>query len=64
MKRRLSAAAGEQDERATTEICDYLEDLVCHRGQYYPRDMKRITDPLGAKAGWPRRGLRSRSDQP
>lgn len=51
MKRRLSAAAVEQDERATTEICDYLEDLVCHRGQYYPRDMKRITDPLGAKAG-------------
>lgn len=51
MKRRLSAAAVEQDERATTEICDHLEDLAYHRGQYYPRDMKRITDPLGAKAG-------------
>lgn len=51
MKRRLSVAAVEQDRRATAEICDHLEDLVCHRGQYYPRDMKRITDPLGAKAG-------------
>ena len=51
MKRRLSVAAVEQDERATAEICDHLEDLACHRGQYYPRDMKRITDPLGAKAG-------------
>lgn len=51
MKRRLSAAAAEQDERATAEICGHLEDLVCHRGQYYQRDMKRIADPLGAKAG-------------
>lgn len=51
MKRRLSAAAAEQDERATAEICDHLEDLACHRGQYYQRDMKRIADPLGAKAG-------------
>lgn len=51
MKRQLSATAVEQDERATAEICDHLEDLACHRGQYYPRDMKRITDPLGAKAG-------------
>ena len=51
MKRRLSAAAVEQDGRATAEICDHLEDLACHRGRYYPRDMKRITAPLGAKAG-------------
>lgn len=51
MKRQLSATAVEQDERATAEICDHLEDLACHRGQYYPRDMKRISDPLGAKAG-------------
>ena len=51
MRRHLSAAAVEQDERATAEICDHLEDLVCHRGQYYPRDMKRISDPLGAKTG-------------
>lgn len=51
MRRRLSAAAVEQDERATAEICDHLEDLVFHRGQYYPRDMKLIADPLGAKAG-------------
>lgn len=51
MKRQLSALAVEQDERATAEICDHLEDLVCHRGQYYPRDMKRIADPLGAKTG-------------
>lgn len=49
MKRHLSTLAVEQDERATTEICDHLEDLACHRGQYYPRDMKRISDPLGAK---------------
>lgn len=51
MKRRLSPSAVEHDERATAEICDHLDDLVCHRGQYYPRDMKRITGPLGAKAG-------------
>lgn len=51
MKRRLSPSAVEQDERATAEICDHLEDLACHRGQYYPRDMKRIADPLGAQAG-------------
>lgn len=51
MKRQLSALAVEQDERATAEICDHLEDLACHRGQYYPRDMKRIADPLGARAG-------------
>lgn len=51
MKRQLSATAVEQDERATAEICDHLEDLASHRGQYYPRDMKRISDPLGAKAG-------------
>lgn len=51
MKRLLSALAVEQDERATAEICDHLEDLACHRGQYYPRDMKRIADPLGAKTG-------------
>ena len=51
MKRQLSAAAVEQDERATAEICDHLEDLAYHRGQYYPRDMKRISDPLGAKTG-------------
>ena len=49
MKRQLSALSVEQDERATAEICDHLEDLACHRGQYYPRDMKRIADPLGAK---------------
>ncbi len=51
MKRQLSALSVEQDGRATAEICDHLEDLVFHRGQYYPRDMKRIADPLGAKAG-------------
>lgn len=51
MKRQLSALAVEQDERATAEICDHLEDLVCHRGQYYPRDMQRIAGPLGAKTG-------------
>jgi len=51
VKRQLSTLAVEQDERATAEICDHLEDLACHRGQYYPRDMKRITDPLGAKPG-------------
>ena len=51
MKRQLSALAVEQDERATAEICDHLEDLACHRGQYYPRDMKRIAGPLGAKTG-------------
>lgn len=51
MKRQLSATAVEQDERATAEICDHLEDLACHRGQYYPRDLKRIAGPLGAKAG-------------
>ena len=51
MKRQLSILSVEQDERATAEICDHLEDLVFHRGQYYPRDMKRIADPLGAKAG-------------
>lgn len=51
MKRQLSILSVEQDERATAEICDHLEDLACHRGQYYQRDMKRIADPLGAKAG-------------
>lgn len=51
MKRRLSPSAVEHDERATAEICDHLEDLACHRGQYYPRDMKRIAAPLGAKTG-------------
>lgn len=51
MRRQLSAAAVEQDVRATAEICDHLEDLACHRGQYYPRDMKRISAPLGTKAG-------------
>lgn len=51
MRRRLSPSSVEQDERATAEICDHLEDLACHRGQYYPRDMKMITGPLGAKAG-------------
>lgn len=51
MKRQLSPVAVEQDGRATAEICDHLEDLACHRGQYYQRDMKRIADPLGAKTG-------------
>lgn len=51
MKRQLSPSAVKHDERATAEICDHLEDLACHRGRYYPRDMKRIADPLGAKAG-------------
>lgn len=51
MKRLLSPSAVEHDERATAEICDHLEDLACHRGQYYPRDLKRIADPLGAKPG-------------
>lgn len=51
MKRQLSPSAVEHDERATAEICDHLEDLAYHRGQYYQRDMKRIADPLGAKTG-------------
>lgn len=51
MRRQLSPSAVEHDGRATAEICDHLEDLACHRGQYYPRDMKRIADPLGAKTG-------------
>lgn len=51
MKRQLSELAVKNDGRATTEICDHLEDLACHRGQYYPRDMKRIAGPLGAKTG-------------
>jgi hypothetical protein len=51
MRRQLSELAVEQDDRATAEICDHLEDLAYHRGQYYPRDMKRIAGPLGAKAG-------------
>lgn len=51
MRRQLSELAVKQDERATAEICDHLEDLACHRGQYYHRDMKRIADPLGAKTG-------------
>lgn len=51
MKRQLSPIAVEHDARATAEICDHLEDLAYHRGQYYPRDMKRIADPLGAKTG-------------
>lgn len=50
MKRQLSDYAVEQDERATAEIGEHLEDLVCHRGQYYPRDIKRVAEPLGAKA--------------
>lgn len=51
MKRQLSALAVEQDERATAEICDHLEDLVCHRGQYYPRDLRRVSGPLRARPG-------------
>ena len=51
MKRLLSPSAVEHDERATAEICDHLEDLARHRGQYYQRDMKRIADPLGARVG-------------
>lgn len=50
MKRQLSDYAVEQDERATAEIGEHLEDLVHHRGQYYPRDIKRVAEPLGAKA--------------
>ena len=50
MKRQLSDYAVEQDERATAEIGEHLEDLVRHRGQYYPRDIKRVAEPLGAKA--------------
>lgn len=50
MKRQLSDYAVEQDERATAEIGEHLEDIVHHRGQYYPRDIKRVADPLGAKA--------------
>lgn len=50
MKRQLSDYAVEQDERATAEIGEHLEDLVYHRGQYYPRDIKRVAEPLGAKA--------------
>lgn len=51
MKRKLNPSAVEHDEQATAEICDHLEDLACHRGQYYPRDMRRIAEPLGAKTG-------------
>lgn len=51
MKRQLSELAVKQDEQATAEICDHLEDLAYHRGQYYPRDMKQIAGPLGAKTG-------------
>ncbi len=51
MKRCLSQYAVEQDERFTAEICDHLEDLANHRGQYYPRDMKSIAEPIGAKVG-------------
>ena len=51
MKRQLSPSAVEHDERATAEICDHLEDLARHRGQYYPRDMKLIAGPLSAKSG-------------
>lgn len=50
MKRQLSDYAVEQDKRATAEIGEHLEDLACHRGQYYPRDIKRVADSLGAKA--------------
>lgn len=50
MKRQLSDYAVEQDERATAEIGEHLDDLVHHRGQYYPRDIKRVAEPLGAKA--------------
>lgn len=51
MKRCLSSYSVEQDELATTEICDHLEDIAAHRGQYYPRDMQSISAPLGAKVG-------------
>lgn len=51
MKRRLTPYSVELDELATAEICDHLEDLACHRGQFYQRDMKRIAGPLGAKTG-------------
>ena len=62
MKRQLSPIAVEHDERATAEICDHLEDLACHRGQYYPRDMKRIAEPLGAKTGTLSERLARRSE--
>lgn len=51
MKRCLSQYSVEQDELATAEICDHLEDIAAHRGQYYPRDMQSISAPLGAKVG-------------
>ena len=51
MKRCLSQYSVEQDELATAEICDHLEDIAARRGKYYPRDMQRISLPLGAKVG-------------
>lgn len=51
MKRCLSRYSVEQDELATAEICDHLEDIASRRGQYYPRDMQSISLPLGAKVG-------------
>ena len=51
MKRCLSQYSVEQDELATAEICDHLEDIAGHRGKYYPRDMQSISAPLGAKVG-------------
>ena len=51
MKRCLSQYSVEQDELATAEICDHLEDIAARRGQYYPRDMQSISLPLGAKVG-------------
>ena len=51
MKRCLSRYSVEQDELATAEICDHLEDIAGRRGKYYPRDMQSISLPLGAKVG-------------
>lgn len=51
MKRCLSRYSVEQDELATAEICDHLEDIAARRGQYYPRDMQSISLPLRAKVG-------------
>lgn len=62
MKRYLSQYSVEQDELATTEICDHLEDIAGRRGKYYPRDMQSISLPLGAKVGNMAERLARRSD--
>lgn len=62
MKRCLSQYSVEQDELATAEICDHLEDVAGRRGKYYPRDMQSISRPLGAKVGSMSERLARRSE--